>query len=85
MTIKRMQEELSRIKRYYQMTGEDAEVMDETVDRLMYVNSLVDQYQREIELFDQDIQDEPRGTATVIKRAKMGMLYRVVSDLRGDE
>ena len=85
MTIKQLQEELSRIKRYYQMTGEDAEVMEENIDRLMYVNSLIDQYQREIELLDQDIQDEPRGTATVIKRAQMGMLYRVVSDLKGDE
>ena len=85
MTIKQLQDELSRIKRYYQMTGEDAEVMDEVIDRLMYVSSLIDQYQREIELLDQDIQDEPRGTATVIKRAQMGMLYRVVSDLKGDK
>ena len=28
MTIKQLQDELSRIKRYYQMTGEDAEVME---------------------------------------------------------
>lgn len=85
MAIKQLQNELSRIKRYYQMTGEDAEVMEETIDRLMYVNSLIDQYQCEIELLDQDIQDDPRGMATVIKRAQMGMLYRVVSDLRGDK
>ena len=65
--------------------GEDAEVMEEAIDRLMYINSLIDQYQREIELLDQDIQDDPRGMATVIKRAQMGMLYRVVSDLRGDK
>lgn len=49
------------------------------------LNSLIDQYQHEIESLDQDIQDEPRGTATAIKRAQMGMLYRVVSDLKGDE
>lgn len=85
MTIKQLQDELKRIKKFYQMFGKDGEVMDEVIDRLMYINLLIDQYQREIELLDQDIQDEPRGTATVIKRAQMGMLYLVVSDLKGDK
>lgn len=67
------------------MFGKDGEVMDEVIDRLIYLNSLIDQYQHEIESLDQDIQDEPRGTATAIKRAQMRMLYRVVSDLKGDE
>ena len=34
MTIKELQDELSRIKRYYQMTGEDAEVMEEAIKKL---------------------------------------------------
>ena len=34
MTIKELQNELSRIKKYYQMTGEDAEVMDEVSKKL---------------------------------------------------
>ena len=32
--IKELQNELSRIKKYYQMTGEDAEVMEEASKKL---------------------------------------------------
>ena len=43
MTIKELQNELSRIKKYYQMTGEDAEVMEMAVsvigafDEVVYI------------------------------------------------
>ena len=41
MTIKQLQDELSRIKKYYQMTGEDAEVMEKAVRVIGTFNKVV--------------------------------------------
>ena len=81
MTIKELQDELSRIKRYYQMTGEDAEVMDKTIHTLEYIGSLIEQYENYIEQLDKDIQEEPRNMITFRRMAQMGIYYKVVSDL----
>ena len=34
MTVKELRDELSRIKKYYQMTGKDEEVMESVIDML---------------------------------------------------
>ena len=41
MTVKEMQNELSRIKKYYQMTGKDAEVMENVIDVLNDLDRIV--------------------------------------------
>lgn len=39
MTVKNIQSELQRIKKYYQMFGEDAEVIDEAIEKLNDCNA----------------------------------------------
>lgn len=41
MTTKELQNELSRIKKYYQMTGKDAEVMEQVIDALSAYDKIV--------------------------------------------
>ena len=49
MTIKELQDELKRIKKFYQMFGKDAEVMDETIHTLDYIESLIGVYEHYID------------------------------------